>query len=593
MTGIVTAEPGRLGAPALVPIQDATGGLVVRLPEGSPAPARGARLDVVGTLAAPYGQLEVRPKAGGVATSGTSALPAPRALGATSVGEDVESVLVTLDATVAARPRRASNGDVSFDVRRTDASLLRIVGDTTAHLDVSSLRAGDRIRLTGIVGQRASRRGALDGYRVWLRDARDLTRLSTAPSATPTASASGSGSTVAPDPVSIAVARTRTGTVAIRATVIAVPTLLDATGRRIVVEDASGGIEVLLPERDASWHVGERLTAVGTVGRAYGAPRLTAREVARSAGAPLAAARLDRALGTADEWTLVRVSGTITSIHRNGQRWQAELRVGSATIPVVGLAGAAIPATRVVEGSAATVVGIVRRPYPTATDRRFAVVPRSPADVAVTGVANTIASSPPAGSSAIVDRTEASVSAAGAGVLDVDLGELAAHVGERVRVGGLVVDLTSDAVLIDDGTAKASLRLTSDAARMLPLLELDDPINAVGVVADGASSPEVRVTDSADITRIGDLGTPDASREPDATAAPDTVAANRPGARLAAVTELPAPALVTLLLVATAATVLTLVLRKRRSARVAARLRRRLEEHVTARSTLAGPAGRA
>ena len=46
------------------------------------------------------------------------------------------------------------------------------------------------------------------------------------------------------------------------------------------------------------------------------------------------------------------------------------------------------PSTTLADGRTATVIGIARRPYPSATDRRFAVTPRSPADVRVAGRAD-------------------------------------------------------------------------------------------------------------------------------------------------------------------------------------------------------------
>ena len=64
---VVTAEAGRLGTERLFAIGDATAGIVVRLPVGESGPARGAMVVVTGVLAAPYGQLEVRPTAGHVA----------------------------------------------------------------------------------------------------------------------------------------------------------------------------------------------------------------------------------------------------------------------------------------------------------------------------------------------------------------------------------------------------------------------------------------------------------------------------------------------------------------------------------------------
>ena len=79
--GVVTAEAGRLGTPALFAIADATGGIVVKLPTGAGPPARGRIVVATGQLADPYGQLEVRPAADGFATDGSGSLPAAIDLG--------------------------------------------------------------------------------------------------------------------------------------------------------------------------------------------------------------------------------------------------------------------------------------------------------------------------------------------------------------------------------------------------------------------------------------------------------------------------------------------------------------------------------
>ena len=68
--GVVTAEPGRLGTPSLFAIADATGGIVVKLPDGVASPGRGTIVEVRGKLADPYGQLELRPAADGLSADG-------------------------------------------------------------------------------------------------------------------------------------------------------------------------------------------------------------------------------------------------------------------------------------------------------------------------------------------------------------------------------------------------------------------------------------------------------------------------------------------------------------------------------------------
>src|SRR5204863_5701849 len=89
--------------------------------------------------------------------------------------------------------------------------------------------------------------------------------------------------------------------------------------------------------------------------------------------------------GAAHEWRLVRVQGDLLDVHRSGDRWTAELSVDGIRVPIAGLAGAAVPSGALIAGRTATIVGIVRRPYPSASDRRFAIVPRSSRDVTLGG----------------------------------------------------------------------------------------------------------------------------------------------------------------------------------------------------------------
>ncbi len=176
--------------------------------------------------------------------------------------------------------------------------------------------------------------------------------------------------------------------VAIDAIVTAPATLLDSTGRRIVVQDKTGAVEVYLPSGTQAPPVGTRIRVEGKVGVAYGAPRFRAEQVAsKGTGAAPAALTLHGSPGDSHEWRLVAVSGRVESVHKLGDRWRAELVVGTQSVAVVGQAGAGIQSTTLSAGQTATVVGIARRPYPSASDQRFSVVPRFPADVKVSGVA--------------------------------------------------------------------------------------------------------------------------------------------------------------------------------------------------------------
>jgi hypothetical protein len=512
--GVVIAEAGRLGTPPLFAIADATAGIAVHLPDDAAPPARGTRVAVTGKLADPYGQLEIRPAASGLQVVGTATLPPPRDVDATSLGEGTEGSLVRVTGVIDEKPTKATSGDITFFVRGS-AGFIRVVADASSGLTAASVVVGATYDVTGVAGQHASRKGELDGYRVWPRDARDVVKRS-GPTGSPAPSPSGGGG---PQPtttpagsgvITIADAiRRGSGAVTIEGVVIAPADLLDATGRRIVVEDGSAGLEILIPTDASAPAVGVRIRASGQIGRAYDAPRLRADTIATvGVGGHPQPLSLSGAPTAAHEWRLVTISGMVSSIHKLGDRWRAELAVGGDTVVVNGLAGARIPAASIIEGRRATVVGLVRRPYPGATDRRWSVVPRGPSDVTIgagSAGGGAAGSSGSGGAAAATGAATADGSTGDAGVPDTDLVALAEHVGQRVRVGGLVQELAADGFVLDDGTAVGRVVLTGDAAAYLPMLEPGDALNATGRVELDGEEPRVVVADAAGLVLVGDL----------------------------------------------------------------------------------------
>jgi hypothetical protein len=513
--GTVTADAGRLGTPALLVIADDTGGLPIRLASGMNAPARGTVVTARGNLADPYGQVELRLATGGLATAGTAMPPNPQAVAIASIGEGLEGRLVIVTATISVSAAKSTSGDLVAVITGAGGATLKVYADATADISQALLKKGATGTFTGIVGQHASRKGALDGYRLWLRDAADL-HLTAAPSPSPSATPTPTAS-AAPGTEPIATARLKDGaTVTVVGTVTAPTTLLDASGRRAVIEDATGAIELYLAAPNAAVRVGSRLRVTGTVGRAWGAPRLHADTVTALGAATPPVLALRAAPGAASEWRLVRVSGTVKSVHKSGDRWVAELDAGAYTVPILALAGAGIPATALVEGRQATVTGIVRRPYPTASDRRYAIVPRSAADV-VLGAAS--ASAPAGSPMAIVPASSGGPGASGQGgagpaadaaAPSADLRDLVQRVGQRVRVGGLVTELSATGFRLDDGTATASIVLGGSAADLAALVAPGDALDAVGRV-ELRGAPVLVVEDPGDITLVGDLGGADPS----------------------------------------------------------------------------------
>ncbi len=599
IAGVVTAEAGRLGTPPLIAIQDDTAAIVVRIADPDPRPARGARVELTGTLAEPYGQLEVRSLVGGLRIAGSGPLPPPITIGGSGIGEAVEARLVAVEGTADAKPSRATSGDITFTVTTASGSI-RVAADASSRIAASSIAKHDRLRLTGIVGQHATRKGAPDGFRIWLRDGADVTRTGSASTPTPRPGGSGSprpeGGSAPPITIAAAILR-KSGSATVDGVVTIRPSLLDATGRRIVVQDRTAAIEVLLPVGTTAPATGTGVRVTGEIGQAYGAPRIRADEVRRLGAGVAPVVDLRIAPGAAHEWRLVRVRGNIVDVHRSGDRWQAELLVGGTRVPILGLAGAAIPSTAVIEGRTATIVGIVRRAYPSATDRRFAILPRSARDLTIGGPAD---DGGKGGSGSPIGSGAPASAAAGVGGVggsspwtDIDLVAIDEHVGRTVRVGGLVAGLEADGFRLDDGTSVARIVLRGPALDGLADIAPDDALSAIGRVERGTGSDAtaggeavIAVDDPAGIIRVGDP-VADGQAAAAAVTASDAgpSASPDPGPPLAATVSDPvAPevGIVGIVLVALASLAVT-VLRRQRT-------RRRISDRITARlEALVGP----
>jgi DNA/RNA endonuclease YhcR with UshA esterase domain len=525
--GVVTAEAGTMGGPPLLAIADDSAGIVVRLPDGVQPPPRGALLDLVGTVAEPYGQRELRPGSEAITILGTAPLPEPLAITAGELGEAVEGRLVVLTGTLPRAPRRSGNNLV-IEVRDDLGETALAYAAPAAGVDPGEIVRGGRYAVTGVVGQHASRHGALDGYRIWLRRPDDLRQLTSPspspdPSPTPSPAASGSDGGIG-GTVTIGEALRRPGAhVVVEGTVTTPAGLLDAAQRRIVIEDGGAGIAVRLPTGGVSVEVGDRIRVAGLVGRFYGAPEIKGDDVEVTGRGTIEPHSLDRSPGPAEEWRLVRVSGRVVAVTKLGSgRWRAELTLsaGGGAVLVDGLPGSRIPAEAVARGASVRVVGVVRRPYPTSRDRRFAIVPRDPTDLSVlapppptvrpgggTGGgarASGHGAVPGGGSAAPTGGTGPEAADGDGGAAYLPLASLAHRLGQQVRVGGVVADLRSDGFLLDDGTAQVVVLLAGAAGDLADLVEPGDAVAVTGTVVLVDGLPGIRVDDPAAVVRAAD-----------------------------------------------------------------------------------------
>jgi len=90
--------------------------------------------------------------------------------------------------------------------------------------------------------------------------------------------------------------------------------------------------------------------------------------------------------------------------------------------------------------------------------------------------------------------------------------DLAAHEGELVRVGGLVVSLDQRRVLVDDGTARATIFLPAQGSPVLAGVRPGQAVNAVGVATRWSGDQWAVVlrvgTDIALVAALGPGGSP-------------------------------------------------------------------------------------
>ena len=562
--GTITAAPGVILGNSTIAIQDATAGLYVRVPDPTlPGLVLGSVVDVVGGTAAPYGNLELRPATAGLHVIGSASVPSPLTLTLAQLGEATEGLLVRSAVTVESIDA-SSSGSLTLLVLDASGE-----GRVYFHEPLGMVRTdfavGEQLQVTGLAGDR------LGLYRIWPRSREDVvvtappptptprptptptptprptatptprptatvTPRPTAtatprPTSTPRPSTTPRPSSTPGQPITIAEALRRQGQiVTVDGVVTTKPGLLDSSGERVTIQDSTAAVLLRLPA-NTSVSVGQKVRVTGAMGTYYGAPQLTASTLTSSGQATVSTIKVSSApIAPALEWRLVSVQGTVDNVQKDGDSWRADLKVGTGTIPIVGIDRSGIPSTALVEGRSATVTGIVKRAYPTATDQRLAVVPRGSGDITLGGsVASPVpgsSASPrpnpsgpgntlrPIGSGGISVRptfgvdngdpaqTPGSVlSLSGAGYAVIS--SLAEHIGGTVRIGGRVTAIANDVVTVDDGTGEAYVRLTGEAASLVDQLHPGMLVNVTGLVGrTAAGSIEVVVDSASDVSLI-------------------------------------------------------------------------------------------
>lgn len=376
--GTITAPAHLLGARRLY-VQDATGGILVIVPEEFASAAPGGIVEVTGETGAHFGERALRAtvEGGRVQAIGRGDPPAPRGIRTAELGAATEGLLVRVEGEVTSANKpgfRLDDGSGEGQVR---------VGDSTG-IPWPSPRKQDTARVTGIV---SSFNG---GFRLLPRYAGDiaLTRHeepdpTPTPTPTPTPDPDATPAPT-PDPepappplVSIAEARAARADdpVRIRGTVTAPPHRLGSP--RLYLQDGTAGILVAAPEDMRPLALGQVVEVAGAPGTYYGERALRdIGEITVVGSRPPPEPRTIRTgeVGPDVEGLLVRLRGAVTEAGEPGFR--LDDGSGEARVQIAEETGIRWPSPH--RRDRATVVGVV-----SSFNGHFRVLPRFEADLAL------------------------------------------------------------------------------------------------------------------------------------------------------------------------------------------------------------------
>jgi hypothetical protein len=435
----------------------------------------GASVDVVGTLSAPYGQLEIRNVT--ALTLGQELLPPmPWSVALADLGEGTEGSFVEIAGTVSSVQ---VDGDRITIVIGDGTSSVRALADPASGVTRTDVARGDVVLARGIVGQHATATGKLDGYRLWLRGRSDLEISAPVATAAPVKTSAPTATTVTGGLAQLRT--TRGAAVDVDATVTATAGLLDLSGPTIVVDDGTAAVAVILPDGAVVPPVGMRVHVIGKVSTWETGPTVLATSVvALGETQSVDIVALSSGIDSSNEWQLVRLCGRVLRYVSSGSRWRVDIQLGEAEISVLGEPAAGIQVDKTAVGRLVVATGIVRRS--TSDKSVFQVLPRTQADFRL-GPAPAV---PNAGSVVPgVVGSSAGDATASSGAL-VAISALGSYVDRTATIAGLVVDNTAGIATLSDGSGDARLG-GRDAADAIAMLQVGDAIEVSGVVESDAT----------------------------------------------------------------------------------------------------------
>jgi hypothetical protein len=325
-------------------VADASGGIAVLVTGGTFA--RGGRLRVTGELDDRFSQRTLRADAASIEVLGSGADPEPAPIQTGAVGEASEGMLVRVGATIAGSASSLTTG-VAFDLDDGSGVTRLVIGSATG-IATTGWKAGTRLDLVGVVGQRDSTGAGSTGYRVMprdLNDVRDVAGPVASPAASPSAASSPADPDASPALLSIAAARAKPARtqLVVRGVVTLPPGVVDP--ETAVIQDGTGAIVLRLGGDVGSLRLGQQIEASGTRSTMSGMETIRVTEPVQDLGSgslPAPAALRSGQAGEEQEARLVVVRGAIVASARRAASGSASFDVDDGSGPLKVAIGAGL-----------------------------------------------------------------------------------------------------------------------------------------------------------------------------------------------------------------------------------------------------------
>ena len=169
--GVVTLPSGLLD-PVTAVIQDATGGILLRLGDTAGSLALGEVVELDGIRSTKAGMLSLRVTLP-VIRLGAQGDPTPVRRATGRLGESEEARLIVARGAVASSVLRSTAGNLSFSLDDGSGSI-RVTLAPGAGISAVRIQRGAWIEIRGVLGQDTTAREPLTGYRIWPRASGDV-----------------------------------------------------------------------------------------------------------------------------------------------------------------------------------------------------------------------------------------------------------------------------------------------------------------------------------------------------------------------------------------------------------------------------------